>query len=157
MWIGEFTRWCKSKKIEPSELVFGEDDVYIPGRTNKDQGFQFPKLRLGNLEAFRDWGYAGDYVEAMWMMLQQERPDDYVVCTGETHTIRQFLDAAFGYVGVEDWSELVVVDPKFYRPAEVNYLRGDHSKIKKIVGWEPKYGLPELVKTMMEHDLDGTI
>ena len=85
---------------------------------------EFPKLRLGNLEAFRDWGYAGDYVEAMWMMLQQDCPEDYVICTGETHTIREFLDVAFKHVDIDDWSEYVVQDPEFYRPAEVDYLRG---------------------------------
>jgi len=117
----------------------------------------FPKLRLGNLDAFRDWGYAGDYVEAMWLILQQEEPDDYVVCTGKTYTIRQFLDEAFGYIGIDNWDEHVVVDPKFYRPAEVDYLRGDHSKIKQKTGWEPKHDLSGLVHVMMEHDLDGAV
>jgi len=96
---------------------------------------EFPKLRLGNLEAFRDWGYAGDYVEAMWMMLQQESPDDYVICTGKTHTIREFLDVAFLHVGIDDWSEYVVQDPEFYRPAEVDYLRGCNDKAMEKLGW----------------------
>ena len=114
---------------------------------------EFPKLRLGNLEAFRDWGYAGDYVEAMWMMLQQDSPQDYVICTGETHTIREFLDVAFKHVGIDDWSELVVQDPKFYRPAEVDYLRGCNDKAKKILGWEPKHSFEDLVRIMVEHDI----
>ena len=114
---------------------------------------EFPKLRLGNLEAFRDWGYAGDYVEAMWMMLQQDNPDDYVICTGETHTIREFLDVAFKHVGINDWSELVVQDPEFYRPAEVDYLRGCNDKAKKILGWEPKHSFEDLVRIMVEHDI----
>ena len=112
----------------------------------------FPKLRLGNLEAFRDWGYAGDYVEAMWMMLQQESPQDYVICTGETHTIREFLDVAFSHIGVDDWSDLVVQDPEFYRPAEVDYLRGDCSKANTVMGWKPKHSFEELVKLMVDHD-----
>tara|TARA_Y100001938_G_scaffold150763_1_gene243287 strand:- start:1108 stop:2109 length:1002 start_codon:yes stop_codon:yes gene_type:complete len=114
---------------------------------------EFSKLRLGNLEAFRDWGYAGDYVEAMWMMLQQDSPQDYVICTGETHTIREFLDVAFKHVGIDDWSELVVQDPEFYRPAEVDYLRGCNDKAKNILGWEPKHSFEDLVRIMVEHDV----
>lgn len=113
----------------------------------------FPQLRLGNLEAFRDWGYAGDYVEAMWMMLQQESPQDYVICTGTTHTIREFLDVAFSHIGIEDWSDLVVQDPEFYRPAEVDYLRGDCSKANNVLGWTPKHSFEDLVKKMVEHDV----
>ncbi len=120
-------------------------------KSGKD--LNFPKLRLGNLEAFRDWGYAGDYVEAMWMMLQQDSPQDYVICTGKTHTIREFLDVAFLHVGVEDWSDLVLQDPEFYRPAEVDYLRGDCSKANKILGWTPKHSFEDLVKKMVEHDI----
>lgn len=114
----------------------------------------FPKLRLGNLEAFRDWGYAGDYVEAMWMMLQKDSPDDYVICTGETHTIREFLDVAFSHVGINDWSDYVVQDPEFYRPAEVDYLRGDNSKAKEKLGWEPKHSFQDLVKLMVDSDVN---
>ena len=112
----------------------------------------FPKLRLGNLEAFRDWGYAGDYVEAMWMMLQQESPQDYVICTGETHTIREFLDVAFSHVDISDWSDLVVQDPEFYRPAEVDYLRGDCSKANNVLGWRPEHSFQDLVKLMVDSD-----
>ena len=112
----------------------------------------FPKLRLGNLEAFRDWGYAGDYVEAMWMMLQQDRPQDFVICTGETHTIREFLDVAFLHIGVDDWSDLVIQDPEFYRPAEVDYLRGDCTKANEILGWTPKHSFRDLVRLMVDHD-----
>ena len=112
----------------------------------------FPKLRLGNLEAFRDWGFAGDYVEAMWMMLQQDSPEDYVICTGTTHTIREFLDVAFKHIGIDDWSEYVVQDPEFYRPAEVDYLRGDCSKAKEKLGWTPKHSFEDLVKLMVDHD-----
>ena len=116
---------------------------------------EFPKLRLGNLEAFRDWGYAGDYVEAMWMMLQQDSPDDYVICTGETHTIREFLDVAFKHAGIDDWSNLVIQDPEFYRPAEVDYLRGCNSKALKQLGWTPKHSFDDLVKLMVDHDVNN--
>ena len=115
---------------------------------------EVPKLRLGNLEAYRDWGYAGDYVEAMWMMLQQEIPDDYVICTGETHTIREFLDVAFRQVGVEDWSNFVVIDPEFYRPAEVDYLRGDNTKAKSKLGWNPRTTFEDLITLMVEADIE---
>jgi len=114
----------------------------------------FPKLRLGNLDAFRDWGYAGDYVEAMYLMLQEDVADDYVICTGKTYTIREFLDEAFGYINIDDWSEHVVVDPEFYRPAEVDYLRGDSSKANNKLGWTAKNDLKGLVTIMMEHDLN---
>tara|TARA_B100000700_G_scaffold282889_1_gene334773 strand:+ start:3129 stop:4124 length:996 start_codon:yes stop_codon:yes gene_type:complete len=114
----------------------------------------FPKLRLGNLDAFRDWGYAGDYVEAMHLMLQEDVADDYVICTGKTYTIREFLDEAFGYINIDDWSEHVVVDPKFYRPAEVDYLRGDCSKANNKLGWTAKNDLKGLVTIMMEYDLN---
>jgi len=114
---------------------------------------EFPKLRLGNLEAFRDWGYAGDYVEAMWMMLQQDCPEDYVICTGETHTIREFLDVAFLHIGIKDWSDLVVQDPEFYRPAEVDFLRGCNDKATSKLGWTPKNSFEDLVKMMVDHDV----
>ena len=110
------------------------------------------KLYLGNLDAKRDWGYAKEYVEAMWMMLQQDKPDDYVVATGETHSIREFLDLAFGYVKL-DWKKYVAIDPRYYRPAEVDLLMGDYSKAKKILGWAPKTSFPELVKLMVEADI----
>ena len=114
----------------------------------------FPKLRLGNLDAYRDWGYAGDYCEAMWMMLQQDCPDDYVICTGETHSIREFLTIAFKEVGIDDWSDYVVQDPEFYRPAEVDYLRGDCSKANTKLGWTPRHSFEDLVKMMVKHDIE---
>ena len=113
----------------------------------------FPKLRLGNLDAHRDWGYAGDYCEAMWMMLQQDCPDDYVICTGHTHTIREFLDVAFKEIGINNWSDYVVQDAEFYRPAEVDYLRGDCSKANTKLGWTPKHSFEDLVKMMVQHDI----
>ena len=120
------------------------------GRSNRSK--DFPKLRLGNLEAFRDWGYAGDYVEAMWMMLQKDKPEDYVICTGNTHTIREFLDVAFSHIKIKDWSKYVVQDPEFYRPAEVDYLRGRNQKAQNKLHWEPKHSFEDLVKMMVDHD-----
>ncbi len=110
------------------------------------------ELRLGNLEAKRDWGFAGDYVKAMHLMLQQDEPDDYVVATGEAHSIKEFTELAFSYVGL-DWKDYVVVDKKFYRPAEVHVLRGDYSKAKKKLGWEPRVYFEELVRMMVDADL----
>lgn len=112
------------------------------------------KLYLGNLEAKRDWGYAKDYVEAMWLMLQQEKAEDYVIATGETHSVREFLDEAFGLVGL-DWKNHVEIDERYYRPAEVDLLLGDSSKAKEKLGWKPKTTFKELVKIMVEYDLNN--
>jgi GDPmannose 4,6-dehydratase len=110
-------------------------------------------LVLGNLEAQRDWGFAGDYVEAMWLMLQQDVADDYVISTGQTHTIRALLDAAFAVVGIDDWTPYVSQDPRFVRPAEVDLLVGDSAKAREKLGWAPKVGFEELVRMMVESDL----
>ena len=111
-------------------------------------------ISLGNLDAKRDWGYAPDYVEAMWLMLQQETADDFVISTGETHSIRDFLTHAFRHVGIEDWSNYVRQDPRFMRPAEVDVLRGDSSMAKEKLGWTPKVDFPELVKRMVDNDIN---
>jgi GDPmannose 4,6-dehydratase len=110
------------------------------------------ELRLGNLEARRDWGFAGDYVEAMWMMLQQDHPDDYVVATGETHSVREFCELAFGYVDL-DYRDYVVQDERFMRPAEVDLLIGDSTRARKALGWRPKTNFQELVQMMVDADL----
>ncbi len=110
------------------------------------------KLFLGNLEAKRDWGYAGDYVEAMWLILQQDEPDDFVIATGETHSIRDFLDETFAYLDL-DWNKHVELDARYLRPTEVDYLLGDADKAKKILGWEPKVKFKELVRMMVDSDL----
>ncbi|WP_297041628.1 GDP-mannose 4,6-dehydratase, partial [Thermosynechococcus sp. OHK43] len=110
------------------------------------------KLYLGNLDAKRDWGYAKDYVRAMWLMLQQEQPDDYVVATGETHSVREFLELAFGYVGL-NWEDYVEFDPRYLRPTEVDLLLGDPTKAKTVLGWQPSVTFPELVALMVEADL----
>jgi GDPmannose 4,6-dehydratase len=111
------------------------------------------EVRLGNLDAKRDWGFAGDYVRAMWLMLQQDKPDDYVVCTGETHSVRELCEAAFSRVGL-DYNKYVVVDPKFYRPAEVDLLVGNPAKAKKQLGWEPNVKFRQLVEMMVDADLE---
>jgi GDPmannose 4,6-dehydratase len=110
------------------------------------------KLFLGNLDAKRDWGFAGDYVEAMWLMLQQEKADDFVIATGQCHTVRDFLDESFGHVGL-DWNKYVEIDPRYFRPAEVDELRGDMTKAKTILKWEPKVKFPQLVSMMVDADL----
>jgi GDPmannose 4,6-dehydratase len=111
------------------------------------------ELVLGNTDAKRDWGYAGDYVKAMWMMLQQDEPDDYVIATGETHSVEEFLTLAFEKVGLGDWKNYVRHDPKFLRPAEVDLLIGDPSKAKEKLGWQPEVGFDELVDMMVAHDM----
>jgi GDPmannose 4,6-dehydratase len=110
-------------------------------------------LALGNLEASRDWGYSPDYVEGMWLMLQQDQPDDYVLATGETRTIRELLNEAFNYVGITDWSKYVIKDEKFFRLAEVDVLRGNASKAEKILGWKPKTSFSEMIKKMVQNDI----
>ena len=111
------------------------------------------KLYLGNLEARRDWGYAPEYVEAMWRMLQQDTPDDYVIATGEAHSVREFVEEAFSLLGL-DWQKYVENDPRYIRPTEVDFLLGDSAKAEKNLGWKPKVGFKELVRTMVETDLD---
>jgi GDPmannose 4,6-dehydratase len=111
------------------------------------------ELVLGNTDAKRDWGYAGDYVKAMWMMLQQDEPDDYVIATGETHSVEEFLTLTFEKVGLGDWKNYVRHDPKFLRPAEVDLLIGDPSKAKNKLGWQPEVGFDKLVEMMVEHDI----
>ncbi len=112
------------------------------------------ELRLGNLEARRDWGYAEDYVRAMWLMLQQDEPDDYVVATGETHSVEEFVEETFAYLDL-DWQEHVVQDPRFYRPAEVDLLVGDPSKAGRKLGWEPTVDFRQLVHLMVDADMNS--
>jgi GDPmannose 4,6-dehydratase len=141
-WIGEFLKWKGDEDVE-----FRNNDMIL-SRSHET----FPKLRLGNLDASRDWGHAKDYVRAMWMILQQDEPDDYVICTGETHTIREFLSYAFLHIGVKDWSDYVVVDPEFYRPVEVEFLCGDSSWARKKLGWKPEISFGDLVRDMVNRD-----
>jgi len=111
------------------------------------------EIVMGNLDSKRDWGFAGDYVKAMWLMLQQDQPDDYVIATGKTHSIEDLIARAFAEVGIDDWHPYVRQDPKFYRPAEVDLLIGDASKAREQLGWEPEVDFPELIRMMVAHDL----
>jgi GDPmannose 4,6-dehydratase len=147
-WINSFTSWLKENNINTNTLYY--DDKYIYS-TN----ISFPKLALGNIHTFRDWGYAGDYVRAMWLMLQQENPDDYVICTGITHTVAEFLDIAFNYANLPEWNQLIYIDPEFYRPSDVDFLKGDYSKAKAKLGWEPEYSLEQLIQLMLNEKLQN--
>jgi GDPmannose 4,6-dehydratase len=110
-------------------------------------------LYMGNLEAKRDWGFAGDYVEAMWMMLQQNQPEDFVIATGETHSVKEWIELCFGLLGL-DWQKFVRVDPRYFRPAEVDLLQGDSSKAQHILGWKPRVGFKDLARMMIDHDME---
>jgi GDPmannose 4,6-dehydratase len=111
------------------------------------------KLYLGNLDARRDWGFAGDFVEAMWLMLQQDEPGDYVVATGESYSVREFIEAAFGHAGL-DWEQHIAFDPRYLRPTEVDVLQGDASRARQTLGWKPKVSFTELVRMMVDHDME---
>lgn len=148
-WIGEYSCW--------------QDSVYSMSQTNRYEtdddniiinGNYFPKLRLGNLDAKRDWGHAQDYVNAMWLMLQQDTADDYVIGTGETYSVRDFLDAAFNHIDIDDWQSCVVVDPEFYRPAEVDYLLGIPKKAEIALGWKRDVSFTELAERMVDSDVE---
>lgn len=136
-WIGEFKNW------HINEFVWD----------GLRQHTQFPKLKLGNLDACRDWGHAEDYVRAMWLMLQQEKPDDYIIATGETYSVRQFLDTAFKVIGINDWEPYVILDSSLIRPAEVDYLRGCPDKAKAKLGWSPTISFEQLVDRMVKYDI----
>lgn len=151
-WVVDFVLWLKDNMLSIDNLISDDDNIY--GKTLSQK---FSKLKLGNLDAYRDWGYAGDYVKAMWLMLQQEDPDDYVICTGKTYTIRQFLDKAFSYVNIKDWSNFVSIDKTLYRPSEVDYLRGNSEKARIKLGWEPKYDLDMLISLMIDSGLNDKL
>jgi GDPmannose 4,6-dehydratase len=158
-WIGQFYKW---KNAIDSQLHDNMSDLnYILKKSPVSLGGdglisdKFPKLRLGNLDACRDWGHAKDYVRAMWLMLQQDKPDDYVIATGKTYSVRDFLSVAFQEIGIENWSDYVVIDPKFYRPCEVEYLLGDASKAKRVLGWQPEITFEQLVKEMVQYDINA--
>ena len=162
-WIGEFVKWRNptnelgqilEDELAKIECLYNIEDTDDENRIYNSlmdkEGF--PKLRLGNLDAKRDWGHAEDYVNAMWLMLQKEEADDYVVATGETYSVRDFLDVAFAKVGIDDWSNLVVIDPQFYRPAEVDHLLGIPVKAEDKLGWERKVSFKDLVHRMVDSD-----
>ena len=151
-WIGKFVDWLNNNSLAAHQLTKTTDTcekIYASGHQES-----FSKLRLGNLYARRDWGHAKDYVRAMWLMLQQGEPDDYVVATGETHSVEEFLEYAFKHARLGDWSEYVYIDPEFFRPAEVDYLLGDPSKARTKLGWEPEIKFEELAELMTEADIN---
>ena len=162
-WIGEFVKWRNptnelgqilEDELAKIECLYNIEDTDDENRIYNSlmdkEGF--PKLRLGKLDAKRDWGHAEDYVNAMWLMLQKEEADDYVVATGETYSVRDFLDVAFAKVGIDDWSNLVVIDPQFYRPAEVDHLLGIPVKAENKLGWERNVSFKDLVHRMVDSD-----
>jgi GDPmannose 4,6-dehydratase len=151
-WIGEFHCWKNQEFYTLGRLFIPEGMIHL-GKPTAYQPELFPKLRLGNIKAYRDWGHAKDYVEAMWLMLQQEKPDDFVIATGETHSVEDFLTIAFQHIGIDDWKPYIVIDPAFYRPSEVEYLRGHAGKAHSSLGWKPKVSFEALVKEMINHDI----
>jgi GDPmannose 4,6-dehydratase len=155
-WILNFTKWIKENNVNTNKLYLTEQHIYsgLTTRIYDDESSTiiFPKLRLGNIHSFRDWGYAGDYVEAMWLMLQQEHADDYVICTQQAHSVSEFLDIAFNTVDLPEWRNYIYIDPEFFRPSEVDYLRGDCSKAKNKLCWTPKHDLTSLIKMMLQDE-----
>ena len=159
-WIGDFLKWREFAGLEDETiLTFSEDYIHVHPKADVIKTIpkaEFPKLRLGNLEARRDWGHAEDYVRAMWLMMQEDIPDDYVVATGHTHSIKEFLGAAFDLVGISDWGKYVTIDPEFYRPSEVDYLLGSPLKANTVLGWKPEVAFVQLVQRMVESDTNET-
>lgn len=158
-WIGDFINWVEvqKKSLDGFEYQLSDNDNILSTK-NHDLVFgpTFPKLRLGNLDAKRDWGHAQDYAQAIVAMMHAENPDDYVVSMQETHTVREFLEVAFTYAGLGNYQDYVVVDQKFFRPAEVDFLLGDSSKIRKRLDWKPKHTFEDLVKQMVDSDIGKT-
>lgn len=157
-WIGEFVTWMQENKgfidlsSQKDNIVLKDEDTLHGGIG--DVRHSFPKLRLGNLDAKRDWGHAEDYVRGMWEMLQQDFAEDYVIATGETHSVREFLKIAFDHIGISDWEQYIVIDPEFYRPAEVDYLLGIPAKANTKLKWKPNISFAELVQRMVESDIN---
>jgi GDPmannose 4,6-dehydratase len=155
-WLGEYRAW-ESKLDKNVTISCCPDEGIIKAYIGRLYLSNFPMLRLGNVETKRDWGHAKDYVRAMWMMLQQEEPDDYVICTEETRTVKDFLNTAFKYTGLDNWENYVVIDPEFYRPAEVDFLLGNCEKAKNVLGWTREYSFDNLVKEMVENDISRRV
>ena len=147
-WIASFASWAESQGLSAASSSFHFDGDIIHGKNS-----EFPKLRLGNLDAQRDWGHAKDYVRAMWLMMQQEKPEDFVIATGEAFSIRDFLTHAFEYVHIYNYEDFVTIDPKFFRPSEVEFLRGIPRKAEKKLGWNREISFEDLVHQMLESDI----
>ena len=153
-WVAKFANWIERCVRTTRDLRPEDDEIFFSNYLYDEKASpRFPKLRLGNLDAQRDWGHAEDYVRAMWLILQEDNPDDYVIATGTTHSVREFLEAAFNKIGIENYMDFVVQDPKFMRPSEVPFLKGSAYKAKVVLGWNPKVGFEELVSRMVEYDI----
>ena len=151
-WVAGFKNWAERQGLDTNPENFEFDDENIYGN-----GESYPKLRLGNIEAFRDWGHAEDYVNAMWLMLQKRDPDDYVIATGETYSVRDFLSYAFEYINIDEegYEKFFLIDPRFYRPSEVEYLRGLPNKAEAELGWKREVSFEQLVHRMLESDINA--
>lgn len=152
-WIGEFKPWWEDEHKIFDDGFWAEQDEKNNIYVQYTDSVGFPKLRLGYLDAYRDWGYAPEYVEVMWRILQHKEPDDFVVATCEAHSVREFLNVAFARIGIDDWKNYVVQDEKFMRPAEVKYLLGRAWKAQELLGWTPKVKFNDLVCKMVDHDI----
>lgn len=150
-WVAGYSKWRDKYPI--GYFVFDKNEIYIAGRTSREQGLQYEKLKLGNLDSVRDIGNSEDYVEAMWLMLQQSTPKDYVIGTGVPTTMREFVSMAFKVVGIDDWENYVEFDKSLLRPSEVNFLCADASNANRELGWKPKTTVQELAKIMVEADI----
>lgn len=153
-WIGKYKNWRNQHRNQP--IYFENDLLTMNGYiyTNAYPFSKFYKLRLGNINTFRDWGHCQDYCKAFYGILQQDKPNDFVISTQETHSIKDFLTIAFNEIGISNWQDYIVIDPKFYRPSDVKYLLGDSSKIRKQLGWKPKTSFKQLVQQMVRHDIN---
>ena len=152
-WLAKFHLWLEEMNLDPDYINHREDcDILFASGIQES----FPKLRLGNLDAHRDWGHAQDYVEAMYMMLQQDEPEDYVIATSETHSVREFLMEAFNEIGIHNFEPYVVIDPEFYRPCEVDWLLGHTGKARQQLGWRPQVSFQNLVQRMVRSDIDAS-
>ena len=150
-WIGEYLSWCERHAIRTDKTVSSEDNLYLVDVWSTDEENKFPKLKLGNISAQRDWGHAKDYIKAMWMILQQDTPEDYVISTGVTKSVQDFLTTAFNHVQL-DYKQYMIIDPLLFRPAEVEYLRGDSSKARSKMNWTPDISFDQLVIEMVDSD-----
>lgn len=145
-YVGELCSFIYKTLDRVEDVIFMDEHLELDGET-------FPKLRLGDLSTYRDMGHSKDYVRAMWAMLQQDEPEDFIICTGETFQMKDIVNEAFNFVGL-DYEKYIVIDPKFFRPREVEYLRGDCSKAKKKLGWVPEYTMSQMIQEMVDHDLE---
>ena len=153
-WVAEFHKWRDGVFYTTGGILLPEEDVIDYGLPEDENKLRFfPKLRLGNLDAYRDWSHAKDMVRGMWLALQQDKPDDYVMCSEKTHSIRDLLALSFSKIGIDDWENYIVQDEKFMRPSEVPILRGKCVKAREILGWEPEYSFNDLIGEMVESDI----